>query len=121
MRFFGAISFLILLSGCAGRAPELTPVVKGTGQFATCDQVMAEINANNQRMSDLASEEGLKVGQNVAAGVVGLFIWPVWFGMDFQDAAGKEGKSLSQRNEYLGTLAQQRCNKPVERYSAQRH
>jgi hypothetical protein len=40
--------------------------------------------------------------------------------MDFQDAAGKEGKSLSQRNEYLGTLAQQRCNRPVERYSPQR-
>lgn len=81
---------------------------------------MAEIKANNQRMSDLAGEEGMKVGQNVAAGVVGLFIWPVWFGMDFQDAAGKEGKALSQRNEYLGTLAQQRCNRPVERYSPQR-
>ena len=27
---------------------------------------------------------------NVAAGVVGGVIWPVWFGMDFKDAAGKE-------------------------------
>jgi hypothetical protein len=27
---------------------------------------------------------------NVAAGVVGVVIWPVWFGMDFKDAAGKE-------------------------------
>ena len=26
----------------------------------------------------------------VAAGVVGVVIWPVWFGMDFKDAAGKE-------------------------------
>ncbi len=113
MRLFWAIPFLILLSGCAGRAPELTPLVQPTDQAATCDQIMAEIKANNQRMTDLANEEGWKVGQNVAAGVVGLVIWPVWFGMDFQDAAGKEGKSLSQRNEYLGTLAQQRCNRPV--------
>lgn len=64
-------------------------------------------------MTDLAGEEGWKVGQNVAAGVVGLVIWPVWFGMDFQDAAGKEGKSLSQRNEYLGTLAQQVAIDPL--------
>jgi hypothetical protein len=120
MRFFKAVPLAILLSGCAGRAPELTPLVQPTDQFANCDQIMAEIKANNQRMTDLANEEGWKVGQNVAAGVVGLVIWPVWFGMDFQDAAGKEGKSLSQRNEYLGTLAQQRCNRSVERYSPQR-
>jgi len=78
----------------------------------TCDQIVAEIQANNQRISELAEEEGWKVTQNVAAGVVGLIIWPVWFGMDFQDAAGKEGKALSQRNEYLGRLAQQRCGPP---------
>jgi hypothetical protein len=120
MQIFKSFPLVILLSGCAGRAPELTPLVQPTDQFANCDQIMAEIKANNQRMTDLASEEGMKVGQNVAAGVVGLVIWPVWFGMDFQDAAGKEGKSLSQRNEYLGTLAQQRCGRPVERYSPQR-
>ena len=114
------VPFLILLSACAGRAPELTPLVQPTDQVATCDQIMTEIKANNARITDLANEEGWKVGQNVAAGVVGLVIWPVWFGMDFQDAAGKEGKSLSQRNEYLGTLAQQHCNRPVERYSPQR-
>ncbi len=120
MRLYLPIALMVTLSGCAGRAPELTPLVQPTDQFATCDQIMAEIKANNQRMTDLAQEEGWKVGQNVAAGVVGLVIWPVWFGMDFQDAAGKEGKSLSQRNEYLGTLAQQRCNRQVERYSPQR-
>ena len=89
-------------------------IVQSTDQFANCDQIIAEIKANNERMSDLASEEGLKVGQNVAAGVVGLLIWPVWFGMDFQDAAGKEGRSLSQRNEYLGTLARDRCGVRTE-------
>jgi hypothetical protein len=38
----------------------------------------------------LASDESGKVAQNVAAGVVGLFTWPVWFAMDFQGTAGKE-------------------------------
>jgi hypothetical protein len=55
---------------------------------------MAEIKANNARITDLANEEGWKVGQNVAAGVVGLVIWPVWFGMDFQDR-GREGRQIA--------------------------
>lgn len=114
MHLFVHFILLIALAGCAGRAPELTPVVQSIDQYSTCDQIIAEIKANNQRMSDLAGEEGLKVTQNVAAGVVGIFIWPVWFGMDFQDAAGKEGKALSQRNEYLGTLARDRCGQRTE-------
>ena len=48
------------------------------------------------------------MAQNIAAGVVGLFIWPVWFGMDFQGAAGKEVDALNSRQQYLATLAEQR-------------
>jgi hypothetical protein len=32
----------------------------------------------------LASEQGLKTTQNVAAGVAGIFIPVLWFGVDFQ-------------------------------------
>ena len=103
----------IASAGCAGRAPDLVPLVQVTDQNTTCEQIIAEAKINNDRITALAKEEGWKVTQNVAAGVVGLVIWPVWFGMDFQDAAGKEGKALSQRNEYLGTLAQQRCAAPT--------
>jgi hypothetical protein len=102
------------LFGCAGRSPQLTPLVQATDQQITCEQIQSEAKINNERISDLAREQGWKVGQNVAAGVVGLFIWPVWFGMDFQDAAGKEAKALSQRNEYLMTLAKARCGPPAQ-------
>jgi hypothetical protein len=34
--------------------------------------IQAEINANNKKVQELADEKGLKVAQNVAAGVVGL-------------------------------------------------
>lgn len=100
---------LLALSGCAGRAPDPVAIVHVNDPHLTCEQIAAEAKINNDRITELAREEGWKVTQNVAAGVVGLVIWPVWFGMDFQDAAGKEGRALSQRNEYLGTLATQRC------------
>jgi hypothetical protein len=42
--------------------------------YATCTQLQAEIQANNIRVQELADEQGLKVGQNVVAGVAGIFI-----------------------------------------------
>lgn len=109
MRMVLVLAAAFVVAGCAGRAPDLVPLVQVTDQQLTCEQIVAEAKINNERITQLAREEGWKVTQNVAAGVVGLVIWPVWFGMDFQDAAGKEGKALSQRNEYLGSIAQQRC------------
>lgn len=113
-KFTSAILAAFVAAGCAGRAPDLVQVVQVTDQQLTCDQIAAEVSANNARITDLAREEGWKVTQNVAAGVVGLVIWPVWFGMDFQDAAGKEGKALSQRNQYLASIAASRCGPPAE-------
>ena len=56
---------------------------------ADCLQLTAEIQANNLRFKELADEQGLKTGQNVAAGVAGLVIWPLWFAMVTTLAAAK--------------------------------
>jgi hypothetical protein len=103
----------ILLVGCAGRAPAPVAVVQAQDRYMDCPAILAEVMANNQRLSDLASEQGWKVAQNVGAGVAGLFIWPLWFGMDFQGAAGKEAAALQSRQQYLAVLAEQRhCGEP---------
>jgi hypothetical protein len=75
----------------------------------SCESIQAEMNANNNTIRDLSEESGGKVAQNIAAGVGGLFIWPLWFAMDFQDASGKETTALNNRNAYLGSLAATRC------------
>lgn len=59
--------------------------------------------------SGSGKEDGGKVAQNVAAGVAGVFIPVLWFAMDFQNASGKEAQALNARQQYLGTLAEQRC------------
>jgi hypothetical protein len=94
---------------CAGRAPQPIAVVQPQDRYSDCTAITAEIEANNQKVSELASEQGLKVGQNVAAGVAGLVVWPLLFAMDFQDTSGKEVTALQSRQQYLATLAEQRC------------
>jgi hypothetical protein len=71
--------------------------------------ITAEIQANNIKVQELANEEGLKVGQNVAAGVAGVIVWPLLFAMDFKGAASKEVAALQARQQYLTTLATERC------------
>src|SRR5436190_17628925 len=61
------------------------------------------------------SDQGLKTTQNVAAGVAGIFIPVLWFGMDFKGTADKETQALQARQQYLASLAaQRRCGEPQE-------
>ena len=104
-----AVVIAIGLWGCAGRAPAPVATVQPQDRYMDCTAIMAEVEANNKRVQELASEEGLKVGQNVAAGVAGIFIPVLWFGMDWQGSASKEVAALQSRQQYLAALAEQRC------------
>lgn len=103
------VALACLLAACAGRKPDPVAVVQAQDRYMDCAAISAEVQANNKRISDLGSEEGGKVAQNVIVGAAGLFIPILWFGMDFQNAAGKEVAALQSRQQYLATLAEQRC------------
>jgi hypothetical protein len=103
-----AVIILPFLAACAGRSPQPVAVVQPQDRFMDCSAISAEAQANNAKLQDLGGEQGSKVAQNVAAGVVGLFIWPVWFAMDFQGSANKEETALNSRNQYLATVAEQK-------------
>jgi hypothetical protein len=115
MRHVLLVGMTLALAACAGRDPQPIATVQAQDSYADCTQIRAEIEANNIKAQQLADEQGLKVAQNVGAGVVGLVIWPVWFGMDFKDAAGKEVAALQARQQYLTTLATDRCRPPPPR------
>ena len=112
-RLATTLAILLATAACAGRAPAPVPVVQAQDRSMDCSAILAETQANAGKISQLGSEEGGKVAQNVAAGVAGLFIPVLWFGMDFQNAAGKETAALQSRQQYLATMADQRqCGVP---------
>lgn len=98
-----------VLAACAGRDPQPIATVQLQDAGADCSMINAEIQANNSRAQALAGEQAGKMVQNVAAGVVGLVVWPVWFAMDAKGAASTEAQALQARQEYLAHLAEQRC------------
>src|SRR5215813_1682060 len=109
MRAIAIAATAIMCAACAGRDPQPVPTVQVTDATATCAMLVAEIEANNIKVKELAGEEGGKVAQNVVAGVAGVFIPVLWFGMDFKGAASKEVAALQARQQYLTTLATERC------------
>lgn len=109
MRTFSMAIACLAVMGCAGRDPQMVATVQPQDSAASCAQLTAEIQANNGRIQELADEQGLKIAQNVAAGVAGLVIWPLFFAMDFKGAASKEVSALQARQQYLTTMASERC------------
>ena len=112
MRRFYIIALSTFLASCAGRDPQPVAISQATDPNLSCEQIQVETTGNDQKIASLGSEKGVKAAQNITAGVVGLFIWPVWALMDFKGAASTEQQALQQRNAYLATLAQQRCGAP---------
>jgi hypothetical protein len=103
------LGIAVVVGACAGRDPQPVATVQATDANATCAMLVGEIEANNIKVKELAGEEGAKVAQNVAAGVAGIVIPVLWFGMDFKGAASKEVAALQARQQYLTTLATERC------------
>jgi hypothetical protein len=98
------------LSACAGRAPQPVAVVQPQDRYVDCLAIAAEVQANNQKIQELASGEGSRVGQNVRCRNRWTLHLASWFAMDFQGTAGKEITALQTRQQYLGTLTEQkRC------------
>lgn len=104
-----ALAAGLALAACAGRDPQPIATVQAQDVYSDCTMIRAEIEGNNQKAKQLADEQGMKTAQNVAAGVVGIVIWPVWFGMDTKGAAATDATALQARQQYLTTLATERC------------
>ena len=104
-----AVAAGLALAACAGRDPHPVSVVQPPDTQSNRAMIRAEIEANNVQAQKLAEENHAKIAQNVAAGVVGVVVWPVWFAMDAKGAAGTEMDALRARQQCLATLAAQRC------------
>jgi hypothetical protein len=109
MRFTVIALACVLCAACAGRDATPVATVQPHDQVSDCAMITAEIEANNAKVQELANERGLKVAQNVAAGVTGIIVWPVLFAMDFKGAADQDLAALQARQQFLTNLAVQRC------------
>ena len=101
----------LMVTACAGRAPAPVQTVQVKDQTMDCNAINAELATDTAKQTELGKEKGNKVTQNVVARVAGAIVfWPALFLMDFQGAADTELKALQTRDQYLSTLALQRCS-----------
>jgi hypothetical protein len=109
MRFIAMVIACVVCAACAGRDAAPVATVQPHDQISDCAMISAEIEANNAKVRELADEKGMKVAQNVTAGIVGVVVWPVLFAMDAKGAADQDLAALQARQQFLTNLAVQRC------------
>ena len=56
------VGVFLFCQACAGRAPQLVDVVQSKDRNMDCAAIFAEVQANNQRVQELANEQGDGVG-----------------------------------------------------------
>ncbi len=89
---FGALAAALATAGCAGRNPNPVSEARYGDEKLNCAAIVAEYGANKADIAKLQEEEDGKRAQNVLAGAAGaVFLLPLFL-MDFQDAAGIDGK-----------------------------
>src|SRR5262249_47718253 len=114
-QIIGVLALTAVLAACAGREPMQIAVVQPQDSTSDCTALQAELNANATRITSLSKESSNTKSGNVALGVAGaLLFWPALFAMDFKDAAGKDAATLQARQNYLATLATQRCGYQIQ-------
>ena len=89
-----AVALAFILCACAGRDPHPVAVVQAQDAQSDCAMIRAEIEANNVQAEKLADENHVKIAQNVAAGVVGVVIWPLV--RDGCERRGRNGNGCTQ-------------------------
>jgi len=108
---FPLIAATLIVASCAGRAPDPVALIQPTDTTIDCVGIKAEVTRNNKRVKELAKEKNIKLAQNVAAGVGGLFLPIVWFGLDFQGTQTLEMEALQDRQKYLADLSREKSCK----------
>jgi len=103
------LALVAALSACAGRSPSPVATSQAQDAYLACPALHSEIASNNQRIQQLSREKSGKPAQNVAAGVAGVLIWPIWFAMDFQGTQNIEINALQGRNNTLAALTTTKC------------
>jgi hypothetical protein len=108
--FYKAISLLCIsaiLTGCAGRAANPVMVRQMGDNHKSCQMIQREISSIETNIQTLVPQSD-KTGKNVALGIGGLFIWPMWLFMDLSSAEKEEINAYRMRHDHLLSLSQEK-------------
>lgn len=98
-----AMAAVVMMAGCAGRAPNPVSAHQPTDAGATCATLRAEITANEATIAELQDSKTNRAVRNVAVAVGGVFVPVLFLGLDVQQSQEAEIAALETRNAVLGS------------------
>ena len=99
-----------LLAACAGRSASPIQVTQPGDRNLSCDEIVAQMTQYNNEIADLDAEISSRQKRNIGFGVAGIFLFPIWFGLDLGDAPEQEKAAYKKRiNQLVRYGANQKC------------
>ena len=96
------------VAGCGGRAANPIATKEVGDRELDCDEIEAEMSDLDAQARRLLGEQDNKTGKNVAIGLAGLIIWPIWFFADLSTAERQEAQAMQDRARHLQRLARKK-------------
>jgi hypothetical protein len=99
-----ATACAVLLAGCASRADDVRPVPASPAEFLSwsCDRMLSEVDAVQQRAADLAWAVDQRAGNNILALGLGITVfWPAMLALRPDGPEAAELARLKGRYEAL--------------------
>lgn len=98
----------IILTACVGRTPHPISTVQPGDKHLACSQIEAEVIQRQDGLQDLETERATRQQANIAKGIGGILLFPVWFFLDLGSAPETEASAIKKR---LNTLKRHANNK----------
>ncbi len=96
-----ALGTVLLVAACEARQTTPVAMTQPGDADLTCVQVAAEIKENEAKAIELAGADMDLVSNNVAAGVVGTLVWPMFLATDLSQSEQIQFRALRDRNANL--------------------
>jgi len=84
------VCFAFVVVGCGGRAANPIMISQYGDHKKSCEALQVEMSQNQQEISRMIPDTE-KTGDNVALGILGLFLIVPWFFMDFTESERIDG------------------------------
>ncbi len=105
MKLILTIFLGVALVACGGRSASPIQTAQPGDKQLSCEGIGAQIVQYQNAKADLGAEISKRQKRNIGWGIAGIFLFPLWFGLDLGDAPETEGAAIQKRLNQLTRYA----------------
>ena len=105
MKLILTIFLSMALVACGGRSATPIQTAQPGDRQLSCEAIEAQVVQYQNTLPDLDLEISSRKKRNIGWGIAGIFLFPLWFGLDLGEAPETEKSAVQKRLNQLTRYA----------------